>query len=116
MCGKNLQHLQPLGKAEHRALFRIPQNAHDEFFKNLGAPLNQIEVPVGGRIERTGIKRADFVQWSSQEAVVPNTRFYAGSTEYGNSGMMFGRIVIPRETRALSSCLRCKALPTQAIP
>ena len=61
------QHLQPLGHAEHRALLRVAQDADHQFLKNLGAPLDQVEVPVGGRIKRAGIDSDAFVQSSSQE-------------------------------------------------
>ena len=75
---------------------------HHQFFENLAASLNQIEVPVGGRIKRTRIKGADFVQWSSQEAaVLGNKGFYAGGRRDGNWGSERGlRDAMRREHRA----------------
>jgi hypothetical protein len=53
--GKRLQHFHSLREAEHRAFFRVPENPHHQLFKNLGASLDQIEMPIGGWIERSWI-------------------------------------------------------------
>ena len=38
-----------------------------QLFEHLAASLNQIEVPVGGRIKRPGIDSDALIQWSSQK-------------------------------------------------
>src|SRR5882762_4978713 len=80
------QHLQSLSHAEHRALLRVAQDRDHQLFKNLGAPLDQIEMPVRSRIKRSRINSDAFVQSSSQEQEGLNRRFYAGGSEDGNAG------------------------------
>ncbi len=87
-CRKRSEHLDPLGHTEHRALLRVTENRDHQFFKDLAASLNQIEVPIGRRIKRTGIDRDAFVQSSSQEQEGLNRRFYAGRSEDGNWGCL----------------------------
>ena len=84
------QHLQPLGHAEHRTLLRVAQNRHDQFFKDFGPALDQIEVPISGRIKRTGIDSKALMQSSSQERIrltdilCGDGRLWQCSGDYGN--------------------------------
>ncbi len=52
------QHLQPFTDGKQRVFFRVAQHGDDQLIKNLAAPLNQVEVPVGYWIKRTGIDGA----------------------------------------------------------
>ena len=77
------QHLAALRHAEHRALLRVAQDRDHQFLKDLAASLNQIEVPVGGRIKRPGIDNRALIQSSShrpRDATRSNRRFYAGTS------------------------------------
>src|ERR1700685_1401774 len=76
--GQLLYHLQPLGHAKHRSLLRVAQDGDDQLLKNLASPLNQIEVPVGWRIKRTGIDGDALVQSSSREGLTESYEILCG--------------------------------------
>src|SRR4029077_6462368 len=86
ISGQLAQHFPPLGHAEHGALLRVSEDGDHELFKNLAASLNQVEVPVRGRIKGTRIDGRAFIQSSSVEDRPPSSasssavtyRFYAG--------------------------------------
>ena len=53
--GHRLQHLAAVGHAEQRIFLRIAQNGDHQFVEDLAATLDQVEMAVGRRIERSGI-------------------------------------------------------------
>ena len=60
-----VQHQAPLGNAEQGQLLRITQNRDYQLVEDLAAAGDQIQMPVSRRIERAGIDRGNFFQWSS---------------------------------------------------
>ena len=54
-AGHLAQHFHALGQREQRLLFGVAQHGYHQPAENLGAALDQVEVPVGHRIERAGI-------------------------------------------------------------
>ena len=53
-------------QAEERGVFLgIAGDGDDQVVEELAAPVNQVEVPVGDRIERTGVDGSDLFQCAS---------------------------------------------------
>src|ERR1035438_6327321 len=51
----SLQHLATIGDAEQRVFLGIPKNGNHQLVENPAAALDQVQMAVGGRVERSGI-------------------------------------------------------------
>ena len=49
--GDLAQHFGAFGEGEERLLFGVAKNCHRQTAENFGAPFDQVEVPIGHRIE-----------------------------------------------------------------
>ena len=54
--GRFAQHFDAFFEGEERILDRVLEDGDGEMFEELGATLNEIDVPVGGRVEGAGIE------------------------------------------------------------
>ena len=67
--GHGFQHGAPLPQAEERAFLGVAQDGHNQLVKNIASPLDQVEVSIGGRIERAGVDGDNLLQISSQKSL-----------------------------------------------
>ncbi len=59
---QDTDHRDPLGKRKELALFRVDADGHDELVKELYAPADDVQVPVGDRI-KLAWENGDFLAW-----------------------------------------------------